>query len=102
MMLGRSAGVRPDANHSWQYQATQVRQMYRNSVDCEGGYFSRYCVLPQPQEPLVQPMARLSRLWLKAFKSAESGRWHIDQSALVWRPRPVPLPRTGETVESFC
>lgn len=101
MMLGKTAGYTACPDKAWEMQATQVRQLYCNSVGIAGGYYAQDCIEPSPREPLVMPLARLNRTKLRAYRN-KHGRWFLDQTAIVWKPPAAPLPRAGESVESFC
>jgi hypothetical protein len=81
-MLGKSGNAVPSES-PWEMKSTQVRQFYYNSVDMQGGYYSRYCVEPSARGPLIQNMAMLNRLHMRAYKLHD--RWYLDQSAIVWK-----------------
>ncbi len=67
LMLGKQGHLRLSDDKAWHMQSTQVMQLYFNTLDRPGGYYSQYCVTPNPREPLLQPMVRLNRLLLRAF-----------------------------------
>jgi len=99
LMLGSSGHLKQSNEKSWHMESMQIMQIYYNKLDCEGGYYSQFCLTPRPREPLLQPIVRLNRLRLRAHKV--NNRWYIDQSALVWKPPIIPTPIMGESVKNF-
>jgi len=101
-MRGGPELLQPDESRPFERKCAQILQLYRNLCDMEGGYSSEYMVHPSVNEPIIDPMARLNRTRLRAYRDAsQGGRWCIDQSAIVWKPAALATPRTGESVQDF-
>ncbi len=99
-MLAQGDGMSQSTNEAWKMKSMQIMQIYFNKVNTQGGYDASFCILPEPREPIIQPIVRLARTKLFAYK--KNGRTIIDQSALVWKPPTVPVPINGESVKHFC
>lgn len=99
LMQGKQGVLKPSEDKPWHMESTQCVQLYYNTMDREGGYYSHYCVTPNVREPLLQPMVRFNRSKLRAF--LHNNRWYIDQRALVWKPPQPPQPQIGESVRNF-
>jgi hypothetical protein len=79
--------------------------LYRNSVDCPGGYFRCYmggasAGGSMDNRPIISPILPLNRTSLTLRRDAEGRRW-LDQSKLVWRPTDTLAPGIGENVKLF-
>lgn len=98
-MQGQTGHLKFSEDQPWHMKSAQVMQLYYNTLDRSGGYYSHYCLKPKPREPLLQPIVKLNRLLLCATK--HNDRWYIDQSALVWKAPPLPAPVIGESVKVF-
>ena len=92
--------------HNWQRLGVVNRnfsvQLYRNLVDQEGGYWSRYVLHPPSNryEGFMDPIAvvRLSELRARQDEQ-QGGRWVIEQTPMIYRPE-APLPvRPGEPLQ---
>lgn len=81
----------------------QLLQQYRNMSECKEGYYDTD-ILKHPAsarwEGMIGALAtyRKHRLLLK---QKPSGQRFLDQSAMVWRPPPIPIPQIGETNRDF-
>lgn len=62
---------------------------FYNSVDEEGGYKKEYCMMPSGAcfSGLTAPLALLRYDLMVAFKEESTGRWCVDQSAMVWEKK---------------
>lgn len=83
---------------------TGVVQLYRNLCNEPGGYLSEAMLHPDPQrfEGFVDPIAMFSRSSLTAYLNVrEGGRWHLDQSSIVYPEEPpvLPLPHVPAVVQ---
>jgi len=79
--------------------------LYRNSVDCLGGYFRCYmggasAGGSMDNRPITSPILPLNRTSLTLRRDAEGRRW-LDQSKLAWKPIDALAPEIGENVRHF-
>lgn len=85
VMMGGPGASTPIHNMPWQMQQTQIRQLYYNSVNMPGGYQKERVLLPSQNEPLVHPLAMLSRVHLFAFQ--KHGRYVQLRMRTCFTPR---------------
>lgn len=99
MMRGAEGLLRPAA--AYEKKAIQVVQCYRNLENLPGGYYREYMFHSHVNEPTIDPIVKLNQERLRAYKDATTGRWIIDQSALVFDKPVAPIPTIGENLNSF-
>jgi hypothetical protein len=78
-----------------------ILQLYHNTIDCDGGYFNQYVLLPEPGEAMIEPLVRMNRFTTVAVHLA-SGQMKADQSQIVYRADGAhSQPTPGENMGSF-
>ncbi len=79
----------------------EIHQLWRNLENVQGGYFSERIFKANPSEGIFAPLVENNVAALVARKQTGTGRWVIDQSALVWKPPVIAQPRLGESMANF-
>lgn len=95
-----TAETAPYVDSNFQYESTQVLQLYRNIPNQPDGYAKEFMLYPEPGEAIIEPIVMLNRSKLEC-KLDPNGRRFIDQSALAYQSSKMPKPRVGENLESF-
>jgi hypothetical protein len=99
----QAAATAADANaasYKYDIDRRQVHQLYRNLMDCAGGYYREYMLIPHADECIVDPIARFTCSSLK-LNRLPNGRRCVDQTLMMWRPAPMPDPHIAEKVSNF-
>ncbi len=85
-----------DVNRVWQW--------YQNKREVPGGYYANRMLAPQelPNSQIIRaPVVRFERHLLMAVFDSKANRWRIDQSAIKFKPSPLPPPDIGENHSLF-
>lgn len=77
-----------------------VYQLFRNTMDCHGGYFRDYMLIPRADECIVDPICMFTCSPLKLLK-LPNGRRCVDQRIMMWKPAQLIQARVGENVSNF-
>lgn len=94
-----------------QHASGEIVQFYRNLVDCEGGYDRKHVLVANhdPDDPILEPicMPGKSEIFcveseLFVHKDNDLPRIVIDQSKLLWKAPPKPIPTIGQNLLNFC
>ena len=102
VMRGGDGLLKPHDTRPYEKKQVQIVQCYRNLEDQEGGYFRDYMFHSQLNEPTIEPIVKLNKERLRAYRDSSNGRWMIDQSALVFdKAMGLPQAKVGETLQSF-
>lgn len=82
---------------------TTVRQTHRIRVEEPGGYKNGCIVHPDAgrYEGFVDPFVHFNTAQLRVFRDNNTGRWHVDQSALIWNTPTVPYVVPGESLIAY-
>ncbi len=79
----------------------EIHQLWRNLENVEGGYYSERIFKANPREGVFAPLVENNVAALVATKQPSSGRWVINQNALIWRPPVMEKPHLGESLSNF-
>jgi hypothetical protein len=89
----------------------RIRQPYQNLCDQKGGYHRKHMLLTShmADDPLYGPMVLPSESAIFVtnsdvlfHKTKKEPRLVVDQSALVWTGKTMPIPQIGQNLLSFC
>ncbi len=78
----------------------EIHQLWRNLENVRGGYFAERIFKANPHEGIFAPLVENNVAALVSLKDG-TGRWVIDQSALVWKPPVMINPNLGEPLSHF-
>lgn len=72
----------------------KLLQTYSNLVDQVGGYFRKYVILPEPGDPMIQPIVSLCASTLKVVpvsgsSASQRHQLRVDQSQLIFQSAPL-------------
>lgn len=78
-----------------------ILQSYYNLINEENGYLLPYMLIPQDNEPLLQPVCGLNLDVLKIIIDPISGQQKIDQSVMLYKKPILNEPKIGEQLKNF-
>lgn len=82
----RGCATASDSKSSSALTHETLVQCFTNRCDVQGGYYRRCVTLPDGFEGLVGPLADFRDSYLVARRERTTGRWCVDQSAMIWKP----------------
>jgi hypothetical protein len=99
LMMGAAGSVKKHETRPYEKRYVKLVQPFANLIDQPRGYHRSRVLTPTMEDPVIQPCV-LPNLQSLRCRQEESGRWTIDQSALVFSRKP-PEPKIGESIKDF-
>lgn len=81
--------------------ANMIFQTYYNLMNEVEGYLFPYMLIPQNNEPLLQPVCALNLNMLKIIIDPITKQQKVDQSAMIFHPPKLNSLIIGESVQNF-